>query len=127
MARYAEELRYSVVAHYTRALVYERIAPGLLEELERKSPPNEKGQRPNKLHQWLTEDVGNPLWFAKSKDVSRFRIPTVAIARVRAVNSSLGHSRVRRPQRFGRPKRIGAAILPDSSTRYSVKAIHDQQ
>lgn len=53
--------RYSVVAHYTRDLVYERIAPGLLEELEKKSPPNERGQRPNKLHQWLTEDVGNPM------------------------------------------------------------------
>lgn len=53
--------RYSVVAHYTRDLVYERIAPGLLEELEIKTPPNEKGQRPNKLHQWLTEDVGNPM------------------------------------------------------------------
>lgn len=53
--------RYSVVAHYTRDLVYERIAPGLLEQLEEKSPPNEKGQRPNKFHQWLTEDVGNPL------------------------------------------------------------------
>lgn len=53
--------RYSVVAHYTRDLVYERIAPGLLEELEKKSPPNEKGQRPARLHQWLTEDVGNPM------------------------------------------------------------------
>lgn len=53
--------RYSVVAYYTRDLVYERIAPGLLEELERKSPPNEKGHRPNKLHQWLSEDVGNPM------------------------------------------------------------------
>jgi hypothetical protein len=53
--------RYSIVAHYTRDLVYERIAPGLLEELEKKSPLNEKKQRPNKLHQWLTEDVGNPL------------------------------------------------------------------
>lgn len=53
--------RYSVVAHYTRDLVYERIAPGLLQELERKSPPNGRGWRPNKLHQWLTEDVGNPL------------------------------------------------------------------
>jgi len=53
--------RYSVVAHYTRDLVYERIATGLLQELEKKSPPNEKGQRPNKLHQWLTEDVGNPM------------------------------------------------------------------
>jgi hypothetical protein len=53
--------RYSVVAYYTRDLVYDRIAPGLLEELERKSPPNQKGQRPNKLHQWLSEDVGNPM------------------------------------------------------------------
>lgn len=53
--------RYSVVAQYTRNLVYERIAPGLLEELERKSPPDENGNRPNKLHQWLTEDVGNPM------------------------------------------------------------------
>jgi hypothetical protein len=53
--------RYSVVAHYTRDLVYERIAPGLLEELEKRTPPNEKGRRPNKLHQWLTEDVGNPM------------------------------------------------------------------
>ena len=37
--------RYSVVAHYTRDLVYERMAPGVLKELERKSPKNEKGQR----------------------------------------------------------------------------------
>lgn len=53
--------RYSVVAHYTRDLVYERLAPGLLDELERNSPKNEKGHRSNKLHQWLTEDVGNPM------------------------------------------------------------------
>lgn len=53
--------RYSVVAHYTRDLVYERIAPGLLRELEARSPLNEKGQRSNKLHQWLTDDVGNPM------------------------------------------------------------------
>jgi len=53
--------RFSVVAHYTRDLVYERLGHGLLEELERKSPRNEKGQRPNKLHQWFTEDIGDPL------------------------------------------------------------------
>jgi hypothetical protein len=53
--------RYSVVAYYTRDLVYERIAPGLLEELEKRSPVNDKGQRPNKLHQWLTEEIGNPM------------------------------------------------------------------
>jgi len=53
--------RYSVVAHYTRDLVYERMAPGLLKELEQKSPRDEKGQRENKLHQWLTGDIGDPM------------------------------------------------------------------
>jgi hypothetical protein len=53
--------RYSIVGHYTRDLVFERLAPGLLEELERKSPKNEKGYRKNKLHDWLADDVGNPL------------------------------------------------------------------
>lgn len=53
--------RFSVVAHYTRDLVYERLAPGLLKELETKSPKNESGHRPSKLHQWLTEDVGDPM------------------------------------------------------------------
>jgi hypothetical protein len=53
--------RFSVVAYYTRDLVYERIAPTLLKKLEEKSPKDDKGQRKNKLHQWLTEDVGDPL------------------------------------------------------------------
>lgn len=53
--------RYSVVAHYTRDLVYERMAPGLLKNLEQNSPKDEKGNRDNKLHQWLTDDVGDPM------------------------------------------------------------------
>jgi len=53
--------RYSIVAHYTRDLVYERIAPGLLQELESKSPKSDAGSRKNKLHQWLTDDIGNPM------------------------------------------------------------------
>ena len=53
--------RFSVVAHYTNNLVYERIGPGLLKELQTKSPKNERGYRPNRLHQWLTEDVGDPM------------------------------------------------------------------
>ena len=53
--------RYSAVAGYTRDLVYERMAPGLLKELEEKSPKDEKGQRDNKLHQWLSGDVGDPM------------------------------------------------------------------
>ena len=53
--------RYSVVAYYTRDLVYERMAPGLLKELENKSPKSLVGNRSNRLHQWLSEEVGDPM------------------------------------------------------------------
>ncbi|MBZ2206604.1 P63C domain-containing protein [Massilia soli] len=53
--------RYSVVGTYTRDLVFERLAPGLLPELESKSPKNEKGNRSHKLHQWLSDEIGNPM------------------------------------------------------------------
>lgn len=53
--------RFSVVAHYTRDLVYERLGPGVLHALESNTPKNDKGHRPNKLHQWLTEDIGDPM------------------------------------------------------------------
>lgn len=51
--------RPGVVAHYTKDLVYKRLAPGILEELERKNPI-ENGRRKSKHHQWLTPDVGHP-------------------------------------------------------------------
>jgi len=50
----------SVVGKYTNDLVYERIAPALLEELERKNPKNKSGNRSNRHHQWLTDEVGHP-------------------------------------------------------------------
>lgn len=49
-----------VVAKYTNDIVYERLAPGILEELESKNPKDDKGRRKAKHHQWLTEDVGHP-------------------------------------------------------------------
>jgi hypothetical protein len=52
--------RYSVVAKYTRDLVYERLTPGLLRELEQKNPKDEKGRRKAKFFQWLTDGVGHP-------------------------------------------------------------------
>jgi len=52
--------RPSAVANYTNDIVYERIAPGLLQELQRKNPADEKGQRRSRHHQWLTDDIGNP-------------------------------------------------------------------
>jgi hypothetical protein len=53
--------RFGVVAHYTNDLVYQRLGPGILEELQAKTPKNDRGYRPNKLHQWLTEDIGHPM------------------------------------------------------------------
>jgi hypothetical protein len=52
--------RPQVVGHYTNDLVWERLAPGIREELENKNPKNERGQRLSKHHQWLTEDIGHP-------------------------------------------------------------------
>lgn len=52
--------RPGVVGRYTQDIVYERLAPGILEELEKRNPKDEKGNRPSKHHQWLTEDIGHP-------------------------------------------------------------------
>lgn len=51
--------RPQVVANYTKDLVYARVAPGVLHELERRNPIAE-GARKSKHHQWLTEDLGIP-------------------------------------------------------------------
>lgn len=52
--------RPSVVGKFTNDLVYERLAPGILEELQTRNPKDGKGHRAAKHHQWLTEDVGHP-------------------------------------------------------------------
>jgi hypothetical protein len=52
--------RPSIVGKYTNDLVYERLAPGILEELESRNPKDERGNRRGKHHQFLTEDVGHP-------------------------------------------------------------------
>lgn len=52
--------RPQCVANYTKELVYARLAPGILTELETRNPRDERGNRKTKHHQWLTEDVGHP-------------------------------------------------------------------
>lgn len=52
--------RPSVVGHYTNDLVYERLAPNILEELQKRNPKDDKGRRKVKHFQWLTEDIGHP-------------------------------------------------------------------
>ena len=48
------------VAHDTNDLVYERLAPGVLDELREKNPRLPHGSRKDRFHQWFTPDFGHP-------------------------------------------------------------------
>lgn len=52
--------RPSVVGKFTNDLVYERLAPGILQQLQERNPKDDRGQRKARHHQWFTEDVGHP-------------------------------------------------------------------
>jgi hypothetical protein len=52
--------RPSVVARWTDDFVYDRLAPGLTEELRNKNPVAESGRRTHKHHQWFNPDRGHP-------------------------------------------------------------------
>ena len=52
--------RPQVVGKYTNEIVWKRLQPGLLEELERLNPKNRRGFRRRRYHQWLTDDIGHP-------------------------------------------------------------------
>jgi len=60
LARGERPKRPGVVGRYTVDLVYQRIAPGVWEELEHLEPTQDDGRRKNKLHQWFTPDFGHP-------------------------------------------------------------------
>jgi len=49
-----------LVGRLTNDIVYERLAPGVLAELENRNPKDDRGIRKSRHHQWLTEDVGHP-------------------------------------------------------------------
>ena len=70
--------RYSVVANYTTNLIYDRLGPGLTEELIRKSPKNDIGYRPNRLHQWLSEDIGDPMLATHMHSILMFQRLAIA-------------------------------------------------
>jgi hypothetical protein len=46
--------------YLTRDVVYRRLAPNVLKELEERNPKGVGGKRSAKHHQWLSEDVGHP-------------------------------------------------------------------
>jgi hypothetical protein len=52
--------RPSVIGRYTNDIVYSRLAPGVLKELERRNPATKPGQRKQRHHQWLTDNIGIP-------------------------------------------------------------------
>ena len=52
--------RPSVIGKYTNNFVYERLAPGVLEELQRVNPTLPTGGRRHKHHQWFTPEHGHP-------------------------------------------------------------------
>lgn len=51
---------YSIVGHFTNDIVYERLAPGVLDELRKKNPTMPEGYRKHKHHQFLTPEHGHP-------------------------------------------------------------------
>ena len=52
--------RPSVIGHYTNDIVYERVAPGVLEELRERNPVLPQGWRKDRHHQWFTPEYGHP-------------------------------------------------------------------
>ena len=52
--------RPSVIGHYTNDIVYDRIAPGVLKELQQINPVLPTGRRLHRHHQWFTPEPGHP-------------------------------------------------------------------
>jgi hypothetical protein len=52
--------RPSVAGRITNDIIYERLAPGVLDELKRIIPKDVKGRRKHRYHQRLTADIGHP-------------------------------------------------------------------
>ena len=52
--------RPRMIGKITSDAVYERLAPGVLEELRKRNPVMPSGRRKNRHHQWFTPDLGHP-------------------------------------------------------------------
>lgn len=55
-----ESSRPGVIGNYTNDIVYSRLAPGVLDELQKLNPSDGKGRRKHKNFQFLTPDHGHP-------------------------------------------------------------------
>lgn len=52
--------RPGVIGTWTNKLVYEELPKGVLDELQSNVPKSESGNKTARLHQLLTDDIGNP-------------------------------------------------------------------
>jgi len=52
--------RPSVIGHYTNDFVYARLAPGVLDELQKINPKLPAGPRRVHHHRWFTPEIGHP-------------------------------------------------------------------
>jgi hypothetical protein len=49
-----------IIGRLTKDIIYDRLAPGVIKELEKINPKDERGARKSKHHQWLTPNIGHP-------------------------------------------------------------------
>ena len=52
--------RPGVIGRWTKTLIYNELPKGVLEELERNTPTNDKGKKTAHMHRLLTDEIGNP-------------------------------------------------------------------
>lgn len=52
--------RPGIIGKWTNTFIYEELPNGVLEELKKKTPKSESGNRTNRYHQLLTLDIGEP-------------------------------------------------------------------
>ncbi len=52
--------RPSIAGRITNDIIYNRLAPGVLDELRRITPKDVKGRRRHRYFQRLTKDIGHP-------------------------------------------------------------------
>ena len=61
MAKCARRQASSIIGHYTNEYVYDRLAPGVLEELKRINPVDpDTNRRKTHHHRWFTPELGHP-------------------------------------------------------------------
>lgn len=52
--------RPSIIGRWTNEIIYNELPKGVLDELKRKTPISESGNRTNRYHQYLTPNIGEP-------------------------------------------------------------------